>query len=802
MLYYQRFLLALIMLLVGNSPRLLAQYCTSSSLTALFCSTSNVSIGTLNNNSFGCANYSDYTSIYTELLINNTYTLNIGLQNCSGFSAPKVANVYIDWNANEIFELDENVFHIDATSTVLANQINFDTTILVPTDAIQDTVLMRVVTFWSVNDDLSDYSCGTYGWGETEDYSLVIRGLIDNVDIQQNLCYGDTSAQISISSSSANNLSYSIDGGLTYSSSNIFYDLPDGSYNVCAYDSSDNSTQCYSGNPVIISSPDPLFASVSTTDLKCNDSNDGKLEAQAFNGTPNYSFEWTNGTTSFSSSTIDNLSSSYYTLNVTDQNGCVYSIDSIFVDAPPKLNVDSLFLTSSAGFNISCNNAQDGYLNVYASGGIGNYSYNLNGNVSTSSVHQNLSAGLYNLTVFDLNFCSYDTSFVLNEPAPISSANTILHLGCENNNDGSLTTNIIGGVAPYTIDVTGPTASYQASNSAGISLFDSLQVGNYIIEVFDLNNCSYVDSFSIENPQLTMDVENVSCYGGSDGQINYSLDFSTDVFNVISPPSTTSLTAGTYNFLLVNDQGCYFDSTIIIYEPDNFIHDHSVSIICDDSESANIIVNLSGGVQPYSILWNNGDTIFNPSYLLGQYQYQCVDNNGCVVDSLVEVLPPSIPKLSFSMTEPTCSENFDGTIEVFVEQGYPPFVFNWEDGRSRPILDSLPPNTYRLTVTDSAKCQSSKLEVIVPYVYNDCFHFPSAFTPNDDGLNDVYEVVSVFNRGPVQFSIYNTLGSLIHRSSNLIWDGKYNENKCPQGKYYYLLNYANQYTKGELWLLE
>ena len=161
-----------------NTSYIHAQYCSSSSLTALFGSTSNVSIGTLNNNSFGCANYSDFTSIYTELLIDNTYTLNIGLQNCSGFSAPKVANVYIDWNANEIFEPSENVFHIDATSTALANQINFDTPITVPSNAVPDTVLMRVVTIWSVNDDLSDYSCGTYNWGETEDYTIIIKGLI------------------------------------------------------------------------------------------------------------------------------------------------------------------------------------------------------------------------------------------------------------------------------------------------------------------------------------------------------------------------------------------------------------------------------------------------------------------------------------------------------------------------------------------------------------------------------------------------------------------------------------------------
>ena len=767
----------------------------------MFGSTSNVSIGTLNNNSFGCANYSDYTSIYTELFINNTYNLNIGLQNCSGFSTPKVANVYIDWNANEIFESNENVFHIDATSTALANQINFDTAITVPANAVPDTVLMRVVTIWSITDDLSDYSCGTYGWGETEDYSIVIKGLISAVDVQQNACYGDSLGQISIATST-NTLLHSIDGGLTYSSSNVFSNLPNGVYDICVLDTIDNSTQCYVNNPVIIDSPAPLFVSANVTDLSCYESNDGQLQAQAFNGTPNYNYIWTSDGLNFTGPTITNLSSGFYSLNVTDQNGCLFSIDSILVDAPVKLNLDSLFIASYAGFNISCNNYNDGYFNVFVSGGTGSYSYNLNGNATPISLHQNLSAGPYNLTVYDANFCSLDTSFILNEPVPLSSANTILHVGCENNNDGSITTNVIGGVPPHTIHVIGTTASYEASNSAGISLFDSLLVDNYIIEVFDLNNCSYVDSVSIENPQLTLDVENVSCFGGTDGQINYSIDFSSDVFNVISPSSITSLSAGTYNFLIANDQGCYFDSTIVIFETEKLLVSESVSIICDDSELADIVIDPSGGVRPYAILWNNGDTLFSPSFGQGLYQYQCVDSNGCFVDGVVEVLPPSIPKLSYSLAPPSCSENFDGSIEVFIDQGYAPFIFEWEDGRKQALIDSLPPNTYRLIVTDSANCQSTKLEVVVPYVYNDCFYFPSAFTPNDDGINDVYEIASIFNRNPIQLSIYNALGSLLHQSSELKWDGKYRGTKCPQGRYYYLLNYANQYTTGELWLLE
>ena len=109
-----------------------AQYCSSSSIAASFCSTSLVSIGSLNNASSGCANYSDYTSIYTELVL-NMYNLTIGLKQLSDLQVQKFLT-FIDWNGNESFDVDEEVFHINATRHY-TNQTNFSTTITVPANA-------------------------------------------------------------------------------------------------------------------------------------------------------------------------------------------------------------------------------------------------------------------------------------------------------------------------------------------------------------------------------------------------------------------------------------------------------------------------------------------------------------------------------------------------------------------------------------------------------------------------------------------------------------------------------------------
>lgn len=783
------------------------QYCSSSSTSASFCSTSLVSIGSLNNASSGCANYSDYTNLYTELSLNTNYNLTIGLDNCSGISAPKICNVYIDWNANQTFEPNEEAIHINATSTAEANQALFNLTLNVPADAVEDTILMRVVTLWSTTDNANDYSCGTYGWGETEDYSLIISGMITGVNVSENPCFGDSIGSIDISTVNipGSNFAYSIDGGASYSSSPIFSDLPNGAYDVCVIDNSSGQAQCYNNNPVVIGSPTALYVTTNVIDLSCFNANDGILNATAYGGQPNYFFEWSTNSNVFNGDSISLLNPGYYDLLVTDNNGCEFAVDSLFVKNPSKVVIDSVNTSSISNYNLSCHNSTDGFVEVFSSGGTGGMLVNWNGIISTQTLYENLAAGVQEIIVFDGNFCQADTTINLIAPDRISSSNTVLHLGCENENDGSITTTILGGVSPFTMALTDNAGAslFSTVNSDGVELINNLVVGDYFLSVSDSNNCTFSETISIENPVFTFSTKDVDCFGNNSGQISYAIDFSLDTFNLISPASSNNLVAGVYNFVIESNQGCRFDTVVSIKEPDELGVNQSATIICEDSELSNLSAIGFGGVTPYSIYWNSGDTIFNPKLGIGDYSYTFSDANNCLYYGSVEVIPPSIPELSYTSSEPSCFENFDASIEIFVANGYPPFNYNWEDGRTEALIDSLPPKTYRLTVTDSANCSSSLLELNIPYVYNDCFYFPDAFTPNDDGINDVYEISSIFSRKPIELSIYDKLGSLIFFSNEeLKWDGTYKNRKCQVGKYYYVLKYANQYTTGELLLLE
>jgi gliding motility-associated-like protein len=63
--------------------------------------------------------------------------------------------------------------------------------------------------------------------------------------------------------------------------------------------------------------------------------------------------------------------------------------------------------------------------------------------------------------------------------------------------------------------------------------------------------------------------------------------------------------------------------------------------------------------------------------------------------------------------------------------------------------------------------------------------YPNAFSPNDDGVNDLFQVKGNFS--PLSMDIYNRWGQLIYEKERAIWDGFVQGKKAQQGIYYFIL---------------
>ena len=107
--------------------------------------------------------------------------------------------------------------------------------------------------------------------------------------------------------------------------------------------------------------------------------------------------------------------------------------------------------------------------------------------------------------------------------------------------------------------------------------------------------------------------------------------------------------SGVYPLEIIDSLSCVFRDTFIINEPQFLLVDTFVQPpICHGDTNASIILNISGGVFPYQVLWNNGlvdDTLLN--LFATDYVYTITDSNECIFSDTIKVLDPARISIEF-----------------------------------------------------------------------------------------------------------------------------------------------------------
>lgn len=136
------------------------------------------------NNSTGCTNYTDYSSISTPLNAGVSYTVSVvpgvvGSGVGYGYTDGDIIGVWIDFNNNGTLTDANEFIGSEAFSTTYTGQFNFTVPMSVPSA----TVRMRVRIDYSP----STFSpCGTSSYGEVEDYRLVLINPANPLGINEN----------------------------------------------------------------------------------------------------------------------------------------------------------------------------------------------------------------------------------------------------------------------------------------------------------------------------------------------------------------------------------------------------------------------------------------------------------------------------------------------------------------------------------------------------------------------------------------------------------------------------------------
>ncbi|WP_051983452.1 T9SS type B sorting domain-containing protein [Cellulophaga lytica] len=282
-----------------------------------------------------------------------------------------------------------------------------------------------------------------------------------------------------------------------------------------------------------------------------------------------------------------------YQVWIADKNGCIVQLADVNLVTPDPI-------TATLQVNQeNCTNLEGEIEVIGTTGGQGsNYTYQLIkdgtavGSPQTTTIFSGLGAGSYTVLINDQWSCDFTTlATVLYEEMNVS---TIVDkpIDCNTvNPGGQITVNVTGGSTNLEFTATLPISGATITNTTGV--FTGLtEVGVYSFRVRDLDTSAPICEKTVTQELvdkvdpilLASTIENVSCFGLSDGSITANLDPATNVdpiynYNLYdatgvtqigvtqTSPTFTGLAAAFYQIEVVSAKGCSIRQTVEVTQP-------------------------------------------------------------------------------------------------------------------------------------------------------------------------------------------------------------------------------------------
>lgn len=293
-------------------------------------------------------------------------------------------------------------------------------------------------------------------------------------------------------------------------------------------------------------------------------------------------------------------------------------------------------------------------------------------------------------------------------------------------------------------------------------------------------------------------VENVKCFGGSDGALTvtsvsgltpFTYQWNVPGTAVISNNSVTGLSVGDYS-VDITSAGCTVNFPFSITEPEALMGSvNTQDVLCFGEASGIAEAIVTGGTGTYRYVWSHRPNVNQPiltNLPRGDYSVDVYDENNCLLTLGFTINEPAQLVIGeIVSTLVSCPGGSDGSLMAKVSGGVLPYTYSWQGSTETTSLAmSFAKGTYQLTVTDANGCTtiaSQSVEEAIPKI-----NFPSAFSPNADNMNDSF--------GPttpcaVTFSmeVYNSWGQVVFSTQDAQnkWSGLMNGFPVPAGKYSY-----------------
>lgn len=619
--------------------------------------------------------------------------------------------------------------------------------------------------------------------------------LIASDSVSNVLCYGDSNGIISVN----------ITGGTPYyiyqwspsgGSAPIEGGLHSGNDTVIVTDQHGcNTTQHWQ-----ITQPPVLTNSTTSIPTNCGQAN-GTAATTAAGGSPPYTYQWNDPQVS-TIPVILNVYAGTYQITVTDSHQCTTGSNVVVNDiAGPAVDT----MISSA---VLCNGGSTGKAAVTTVSGVGvmPFTYGWTPSGQTADSLTNAAQGTYSVTVTDAKGCTAVGVINVAEPAALQLFVSLDDTICFNDT-AQIYATASGGTQGYSYSWLGSTGTGLVG--AGPHMVILTTGTTYSVMVTDTNGCATAAQsiHVIVQPPLTMTASDTAvCVGDSatihaivsgGDSVNYAFVWDnaiTSQFQTLLPASGVT----SVNYIVTVSDGCsspISDTSTITVNPGSVVSFQGLP----NSGCAPLTVNFTAqSDNGITYFWNfgNGESgtgaQFTHTYdSAGVYDVSLTATTslGCntMIDSIAYITVNNVPVADFTTELPIIAPvvNFQDLSGGAISNWF----WNFGDITSTNDTSSSQNPSYQyagagsdsvtLIVTNQYGCKDT-IAHLIDIIDEFTFYAPNGFSPNDDGLNDVFAPKAIaFDPSTFNMMIFDRWGNLIYVTTdyNKGWDGRANKGK-------------------------
>ena len=530
--------------------------------------------------------------------------------------------------------------------------------------------------------------------------------------------------------------------------------------------------------------------SATATNVACYGGSTGAVTAVITNTASNtFTYLWNTSPTQ-NTQTASNLSVGNYACTVTDNNGCALTTSASIIQAP--------LLTASVSSLATLCLGSVGSATVIASGGTQPYSYSWSATpIQTNNTIHNLAQGQYTVTIKDVNNCTTTSIATITVNNPVLQITTsVVNSICGGPSGSVNVTSVIPSASPYSyVWLPGNQTNQSISN---------LLPGTYSIDITDANGCSGNTTATVgTNTFFPIQINTLPDYCGKSigsataiPHANPPYQYQWSTTPTYTTQSINNVSAGNYTVVVTDgyNPNCK-DSVVVVIAntPALSIQTNTTTTYCNKNFGSATATPLGYPPYQYQYQWSTSETTTTISNLaVGNYTVEVIDSYNCMATAVATISNQNDTLISTFNTQPG-GEIYSLTpitLSVATNAGWTLNNGYLSNGTSLALtanytFEQSGDYTASYYFTSNHGCVDSVTYDIHVIDYS-TLYIPNAFTPNNDGRNNVFKAEGTFITS-FEMYIYDRWDNLIIKLDNIekSWNGQQKGQDAPADIYVY-----------------